>query len=153
MLAMTAMMSSRVATATWTFMPVWISTSSMATTFAGSAMATTRVSAPTRATGTSSQRRASSPGRRLTAAMSSRYCVRIEKVQAEPLGDGLAPRCSAVITPLVDEELIRRGAGVAGGEHRRLDALARSRSRASTMTSVRKRMDPPTVPRAGVTAP
>ncbi len=76
MLAMTARMSSRVATATWTFIPVWISTSSMATTLAGSAMATTSVSSPSRATGTSSHRRATSGGRRLTAAMSSRYCVR-----------------------------------------------------------------------------
>ena len=62
MLAITARMSSRVATATWTLIPVWISTSSMATTLAGSAIATTSVSSPSRATGTSSQRRATSGG-------------------------------------------------------------------------------------------
>ena len=117
-------MSSRVATATWTFIPVWISTSSMATTLAGSAMATTSVSSPI-ARDRHELAAAGHVGRQQVDRRHVEAILgEVQEVQAEPLGNGarsLLERDHA----LVDEELIRRGAGVAGGQHRRLDALAR----------------------------
>ena len=152
MLAMTARMSSRVATATWTFIPVWISTSSMATTLAGSAMATTSVSSPSRATGTSSQRRATSGGQEVHGRHVQAILGEVQEVQAEPLGDGagaLLGRDHA----LIDEELVRRRAGVARGQHRRLDALTRGKAQIDDDLGEEAHRPPPAVAASpGVTA-
>ncbi len=91
-------MSSGVATTARTPNPVWISTSSIATTFVGSAIATTSMRPSSRPIGTSSRRLAMSAESRLTAARSMRWLDR--STNSRPSRSAIArPRCSAVITP------------------------------------------------------